>query len=362
MKFWTSFLFIIASVVFFSITQVYAETVVTNKTTYIQKVRNTTEGLTKALTTSDAIEEKPATFDSWNHRLDYIHDNFHNIMQNRTESTDIFLAGDIEPVNELSLSRFRVGIYIESELDKGFSLKFDPDFEAEIELPNTEKRWDIFITGKAVDEMPDTNPSEREKGFSAGVRRDYKNLPFKLDAGVRIRWLPEAFVALKWKTLWKPGNWRIIPSQKFYYETDEGFGEITALSTYYRYGKEMRGVLSTASAARLSEDTDGLEWSQSIRIGHIAKTIEKDYLKKTVRSQDTAHGVGLKVAAYGHINDETGVTDRYRVSLLYRRPLYKKWVYLEISPEVQWKNDNEWNAEHTLRIGFDMLFWGTPEM
>ncbi len=362
MKYLEAFLFITASVAFFCITQVRAETVVTNKTTYIQKVCNTTGGLTKALTTSDAIEEKPATFDSWSHRLDYIHNNFHNIMQNRTDSTDIFLAGDIEPVGELSLSRFRVGIYIESEVDKGFSLKFDPDFEAEISLPNTEKRWDIFITGRAVDELPDTNPSEREDGISAGVRRDYKNFPFDLDAGIRLRWLPEAFVALKWKTVWKPGNWRIIPSQKFYYETDEGLGELTALSTYYQYGKEKRGTFSTASAARLSEDTDGLEWSQSIRLGHIGKTIEKRRLNKTVRREDTARGVGMKVAAYGHVNDETGVIDRYRVTLLYRRPLYKKWIYLEIMPEVQWDNDDEWATEYVLRFGFDMLFWGTADM
>jgi len=311
-----------------------------------------------AISKTDAIKEKPATFDNWSQRMDYIHDNFHNVMQSRTEATDLFLANGTETKKQEVPSRFRLGLYLESDVDEGFSLKFDPSFESEISLPNTEERWKLIITGKEIDEMPDTKPSEREKGFSAGIQKGIKDLPIKLDAGVRIRWLPEGFLKLSWRTLWNAGNWSIIPSQKCYYETDEGFGEVSALSTYLCFGEKLRGTIGTASAVRWSEDTDGVEWSHSLRLGHISESIEKDYRKKSIRMEDTARGTGIKLAVYGHKNG-TGIVDRYRLTFIHRRPLYKQWVYLEIAPEVEWQNEYDWDAEYTLRIGFDMLFWGT---
>ena len=317
--------------------------------------------LTEALTRSDAIEQKPATFDRWSDRIDYLHDNFHNVLQSRTESTDLYLAKGVESGEQTPISRFRLGLYIESDLDDGFTLRFDPDFEAEINLPNAENRWKIIISGKDIDEMPDTVPSEREKGATAGVQKKLKNLPIDLSVGVRLRLPPEGFVKLTWKTRWDVGNWRIVPSQKVFYETDEGFGEVTTLAATRLFGGNSRGVLGSVSSARLTEKTDGLEWSQSLRLGYIGETIEKDYRRKSIRTDDLARGVGMKIVAYGHDNGSTSIIDRYRLTFTHRRPLYKKWIYLEISPEVQWRNIYEWDPEYTLRIGFDMLFWGTED-
>lgn len=72
---------------------------------------------------------------------------------------------------------------------------------------------------------------------------------------------------------------------------------------------------------------------------------------------DATQGVGIRYSVFGHIDGE-GIMDRHRVNLVHRRPLYKDWLFLEFSPQLEWKNDNDWDLVPGLLVGLDMLFWG----
>ena len=76
-----------------------------------------------------------------------------------------------------------------------------------------------------------------------------------------------------------------------------------------------------------------------------------------VRVEDLVHGIGLLGSIRGHVDSDESVMDRYRASVVYRRPLYSNWIFLVLQPELEWRNDNDWDMVTTLRIGADMVFW-----
>jgi hypothetical protein len=42
---------------------------------------------------------------------------------------------------------------------------------------------------------------------------------------------------------------------------------------------------------------------------------------------------------------------------VYRRPLYKEWMFLELMPGVEFDREDDWEQNVSFRVGFDALFW-----
>ena len=58
--------------------------------------------------------------------------------------------------------------------------------------------------------------------------------------------------------------------------------------------------------------------------------------------------------------DENAETYRWE-PLGYRAPLYKKWLYYHVAPQVSWRRENNWEPELALRLYIEALFFGTEE-
>ncbi len=293
--------------------------------------------------------------------LDYLHDTLHMKLQSKTEQVDYFLAGDLVEKEAVPDSRFRLGIHAETRVDRGLSIRFDPEFDADVSLPNTEKRWNIFVTGQDMDELPGTNPSERDKGFYAGIKKKgLKKLPVNLSVGIHFSWLPSAFIKTNWKRLYEVGVWYVIPEQRAYYKTDDGLGEVTSLNVYRWFGGNQCGYIRSTSAGRWTEESFGWEWEQLLTLGYVDKLIEEKESRGIVHGDDVAEGYGIRGGVFGH-KSGSGVVDLYRITLMHRRPIYKEWMYLVSAVEVQWDNEYDWDEEYRLRVGLDMLFWGSRD-
>ena len=153
------------------------------------------------------------------------------------------------------------------------------------------------------------------------------------------------------------GNWHVKPRIEGFYITDEGFGETCSLAFHRWMGGRRRGLFRSVSSETWSEDTYGVEWRQTVALVRVLSSLEKRTEDHVISHHDTGRGVGLRYTIYGH-KSGSGIIDRHRFSLAYRRPLYSDWVFLEISPEVNWKNSHDWDTVPSLRVGVDALFWG----
>lgn len=305
---------------------------------------------------------KPARFESFSERLDFVHDNLQPSLQRHVEKMDTILDdGTIERVSTPP-SRFRLTPYVTMRAESGIQFSIKPDFEAEVELPNLKKRLKIFLDSSLSNELPGLDPPEQKERTQIGLRNEWWRV-FRSDIGVRANWPPALFASVEWRPEWSCRNAWLRPRQKLFYDSGDGLGALGSLTVHRWFSRQQDTYWQTVSAAKYAtKSTDGIEMEQSILLGWVRQALESNFSwRNALDSGDIARGHTLRYSLFGHINSEVGQLDRHRFTYTYRRPLYKHWMYLEIAPGVEAKAEDDWDVHPSLTIGVDMLFWGTYE-
>jgi hypothetical protein len=304
--------------------------------------------------------QKPAKFESWGDRLDYIHAGMETHLTAQIYDVDSYFAVPGEAPIKPPAAKFRMGIYLELD-ENGSKFAMDPDFDIEVSLPNMEKRWKVFITREGVGDLPGLQPTERENDLNIGVRSWNERFRIKTDAGVKAKWLPEAFARVTWQPVWNAGGVRFYPYQRFYWESDDGFGELSQLVAQVWLGRKQRHTLRSVSAAKYAEDTYGFHLEQTLIYGYVMSLIDETRRGKTIDKKNARKGIALRYTGFGTTDplpviEESGI-QRHRFSVVYRRPLYKEWMFLELIPQVEFEREDDWEQNISFRVGFDALFW-----
>ena len=303
--------------------------------------------------------DKPATFATFHDRLAFVRTNTVWSLDSKVKMVDAYFAAEGSELLTAPPTQLRLGFYVETEVDGGVKISVDPDFSLDVKLPNLEKNWRVFITGKDVSDLPGTDPTERDGGANIGVRRGMKKYSIKVDAGVKVRWLPELFAVVKWAPHWTPGDWHVLPQVRGYWESDDGLGQLNSVTGYRWLGGHDRGIFRTTSSLRWKDKNQEWTWEQTFASGLVLRLLDERRRGRSLRRDDAGHGIGLRLSAFGTLDAEDDY-DRFRATVTYRRPFYQDWVFLEISPEVDWRADNGWDPVPTLRLGLDILFSGPP--
>jgi len=307
------------------------------------------------------MRAKPARFDSFTDRLDFVHDNLQLNLQRYVDRVDTMMLDSNDTVVATPRSRFRIAPFIRLEDDSGIAFSFNPDFEAEVDLPNLERHWRVFIESSRGDQLPGVDRSEEDQSGQIGLRNVTRYI--RTDVGVRFTWLPELFARAEWRTEWSSGRTLFHPRQRIFYETEDGYGSLTDLTAHRWFGRQNNLFWQSVSAARYaSKGTEGYDLEQSLKLGLVRSTIEKGQTwRSVVSTEDLARGHILRYSLFGNSDRGLHVIERHRLTYTYRKPIYKKWIYLEVSPGYEVENETEWDGVPGITIGFDMLFWGTYE-
>ena len=312
--------------------------------------------------------EKPAVFESWADRLDFIHNNLSCDMQGYVDKADIMFADGSVAQKDIPASKFRLGMYVEFEEDGGVKLRLAPDVNADIRIPNIEERLRLFIDTENSDDLPGTTVMERERGFNAGLRKATRW--FRYDAGIKVRFPPVLFGRIDWRPQWQVSEWKVNPLGRVYWESDDGYGALTSLSAYRYIGK--RVLVRSVTAGKWTEKANsegeppedpeeyyhsnaGLEWEQSLVCGYVNRLLSSKDVGRDISMDKAAQATGLKLSIFGN-TERVGGAERVRLSLGHRRPLYKDWMFLMITPELEWYKENDWEYITRIRFGIDMLF------
>lgn len=313
-----------------------------------------TESTIPVSTTPVAKPLKQLPGNGLTNHLDNMHDNLFLRLQRPVQKIDEFFAKDKETRPETPAARFRLGLYMLVRDADEISTRLEPDIEAEIRLPSLEERWGVFIDSKVDKELPGTDPTEREHNLNTGVRRIFKEWNLHADAGVRWRSGPAALTRLDWLPKFHLGNTMFYPRQRFFYESWDGYGEKTSLTMNRNIGCCFARLVS---AARWSEHSNGWEWEQSALLGHVGRLIEENRPCELVNDDDIAKGLGLRYSVFGHNSTTEHQIDRHRLTLVYRYPLYKNWIFLQLAPGLEWLNEDAWDTIPYIQFGLDTLFW-----
>ncbi|MBC2714771.1 MAG: hypothetical protein HF978_05610 [Desulfobacteraceae bacterium] len=281
-------------------------------------------------------------------KLDSFYDQTTVLFRGAVYKTDMFLSAsnedDIYPLNS---SRFNVTTGLKIEDNNGTPLKLDFNISADINLPKTEDRLGIFLETTAPEALPGRNPDEVDDALYVGLRSTLgpRKIPFgSVRVGVKARIPPVLYTELLFRKKVSRGRLHIVPQIKGFWLSDDGFGQIT--SVVFEWWPDDAFVTSSLTAAKWGDVTTGVEWEQSFRIGY---KIGKEF-------KQHPQSVWGKCSVFGY-KTGTGIIDKYRLSLEHRRLIYRQWLFFYLGPELEYRNESDWEPIPALRFGFDMLFW-----
>lgn len=264
----------------------------------------------------------------------------------------MFYSSDVSE-RDSPRSRFRVSVFNMTDLEDPSRPHPDVEFSASVRLPGLRDRFRLVLDSDDLQQYPDSGVEERSERPRVALRRVGRWLD--ADVGVRTNVPPILFVrsTMRWTGYTDPVEWNF--SQRFFYETEEGFGEITSLSQHCWLAD--RWMLGHSTSARWTEQTVGLEWQDSFSLMWVTGLMEEDKHGRYLGTRDLSHGLGLRTQIRGGYNG-THTMNSYRVGMVYRCPMFRRdYLYLEILPEVTWAAEKDWEPEYTLRVGIDILFW-----
>jgi hypothetical protein len=299
-------------------------------------------------------------------RLDRFHDWAYHVAHDSVTRLDSWFVPKGEAGRDMPPSKFRVGLIGDLKWRPEEDLAAEPvvEADAEVKLPNAEERLRVFITTLDPTELPGRDLTRRRSQWRIGLGREWFD-NVDTSAGVKLQWLPVAYGKISWGPLWRLGAVNLYPYQKAYWESDEGIGEVTSfVADYWQGGWDFR----SSSAAKWSEkrarddrkdenEPRGWEWSQGFMAAYACELIDQRDRGRLAGGDDLARGGGVRLLLEG--NPEH--TDRIRTTLFYKLPLYRGWIYTFAAPEVIWERESGWVPGYGVKVGVDILFWGTSE-
>jgi len=162
-------------------------------------------------------------------------------------------------------------------------------------------------------------------------------------------WLPETFVRARF--LWRhllADNTFISPSVTPFWQDHVGFGVTSQLD----FGRPLPHgyVFLWANSATVFKETTGLLWGTEVSLSRILSPVSA-----------IAFAVGASGSTRPNVvADEFDMAaNNYKVSVKYRRSIYRPWLFLELIPETNWRRDDAGGREiipaFTVRLEINSL-------
>jgi hypothetical protein len=218
--------------------------------------------------------------------------------------------------------------------DKTFS--FRTSLSASVRLPATQ-RWlrglRVVISGESQrDPNRALSDDPANPGFSPVVAAEQASLELRLPivhadgtvleagTGVRLRIPPEPYVRTRLRQRVPLGlgvTLRLSP--EVFWESHDGFGTASGVDLDRPLGAHT--VLRWKNHAQLTEVSKGVEWGSELGLGH--------------EIVPWRTGLYLGTAANGDTRPRAEAL-LYRVFTRVRRDVWRRWLFLELEPEVGW--------------------------
>lgn len=294
-------------------------------------------------------------------RWDQWHDSLYTFVQSKVEIVDSWFVAEGTESRPVPQPRFRMGMFgtVESGAGTNGSFSVLPlvDGDADIDMPNTERRLRLLVTTTDPTMLPGSQ-EDSDMSLRVGVMRDWWE-SWNGTLGVKARIPPDIYAKLTWVRIYAVGPVGLYPHQKVYWEASEGVGEVSSIMADYwrgRFDFRYSGSLKWSEELqdREAEDPDGWLWEQSLGCLYVNRLLnEKDYGRR-VRGSDIAHGGGVRLYVSGGLDS----VELYRLSVFTKRRIFSDWLFQYIVPEVEWREEDDWEVNYKLTFGVEALFWG----
>lgn len=263
-------------------------------------------------------------------------------------SIDGFLAGS-EAENQAEGSYMRLVVEEAWRETEGF--ESDVDLKLKLAMPETKKRWNLFVENRLDSQeelesrqsptITDDSEDNEGKSFYAGLEDSklVRQWELKRRLGIKLRFPMQPFVSFSLDRQFDLGPvWSArFNNRVFYYHNgDIGskhelfFERYLAVDTFLRLSNKIRFV----------DNESRWEYNQ-------AATIQKRLGDKDAMA-----------ASFGWDGEqEFGVFDnRYYMNVRYRRALYEDWFFVQVTPELGFEREDDYQPRWGLFTRLEVLF------
>lgn len=283
--------------------------------------------------------------------LDRLHDGLFLSVQGQITKADTMFLKDKESAIETPFSTFEISIYAELEQgDDDFEFAIDPKLDINLDVPNLEQSLKLFINTTPLGSLPGVDPVDEERALRIGLKSTISPpeswLPkASVSIGVDGDWPPDPYAQFEIKKYINLGSLRIYPKQSFWINTSDRLSEQSTLRTTYWLAKNM--VSSVWTSIKYTQDNGYFNWEQSQSVIYCLNRYD-------MMTTTKMHYCQLKFSMFG----DNSVMKEYRLTAQYKFPIYKDWIFLEVTPELKYEKENDWEGIRVIRFGISALFWG----
>lgn len=163
----------------------------------------------------------------------------------------------------------------------------------------------------------------------------------------------DPYVRARYNKFFKPNDWLIDVAQAFQYSTDDKFEEETNI--YFDRQFEDMSLFRVHLHRATHQEIDGMDYMLSLqyyccRKKNTGLRFAQTFIGNTEYPYIVDNGIEpAQTRTYGGINN-------YISSVTWRRNVWRKWFYFEVTPSVSFHKQYDWDPNYTLRVFFDFYF------
>lgn len=295
----------------------------------------------RAAMTTNAVPEcdthvvKPSRLDSW---YAWVSSN----LVTQTDRVDRFFGEDIL-VDETSRARLKTGFGVRYSHKEG--AKMDTDFSLRLRLPRIESRWQIFLNElvgeEELDRLDDLRDPPLGEEPDIGLRYFFSKTAktsLSTDAGYRIGSPNQAFGKLRGRIKFPVGCSVWEGTQTFTYFTEEKWRSQSDISWTRPFGE----VYGLRSFSRVTFEEKSYGYTPEQRFS----------LYRTL-TRRRAWRIDLD-GRWAEVPDPTEIM--YKASFTYRQLIHRNWLFVELTPGVEYAKKYDYEANPFFALTFEIVF------
>jgi hypothetical protein len=246
--------------------------------------------------------------------------------------------------------------YIRLRTEGYFQTKESADYgvrlSAQLPFKRSRKNLKIFIND-VTDENAKNLLQDTDESPSLGLNY-YRPENFGINSKYSLGFSGiDPFARARFNKLFTPGDWLIDIVQAFQYSTDDKFEEETNL--FFDREIQDMGLFRTYLHRSTHQEIEGMDYAMSLQYYCCSKKntglrFSQTFIGNTEYPYVFNEGVEPPVTkTYGGINN-------YLTSVTWRRNVWRKWFYFELTPAVSFQKQYDWDPNYTVRLSFDFYF------
>jgi len=245
-------------------------------------------------------------------------------------------------INETEKSFVNIIFY--TNMQSKYNNKSATRVNAHIALTRTNKKFNFFISG--VNENMNKDIINKGTDTEIGVnyfRSDYYKVQSKYSIGIR-EFYP--LIRARYYKVFTTVKWRIEPMQIFEYSSKDAFKE----STFIYFDKTFidKSLLRFTLHRETQTKLTGMNYDFSTQ--YYWSSNQNNIIRVSqIFSGNTQYKANPSSQEYSGINN-------YTTTLNFRTNIWKKWLFYEISPSVNFHKENKYKANYVITFSINLYF------